>query len=180
MTAALLLAPPRPAAPPPAPSAVTAKIMIAGGRAADRAALVRALADPPPARRAPRNAPAARGRTQPAWSYGRATVGPALVLHLFGMPDPAPGEAVPRVAGALGALVLLDRDRPADARPVLDFFEDEGIAVAALTAGPAARGRRTELDLHDAVPLVACDVRDRASARAALLALLGGAVVASV
>ncbi|WP_460306815.1 hypothetical protein [Actinocorallia aurea] len=142
---------------PPAPAdlrALTARIAVTGGRPTDRAAFARAAG---------------------------TRLGPGLALDVRAATRAVPGPASPVLAGALGAVVLVDARRPGVARAALDACEDAGAAVvAAVVAGLPGAALRTALDLDEAVPLLSCDPADPGSARSVLLALLGANVVAVV
>ncbi|ROO84114.1 hypothetical protein EDD29_1631 [Actinocorallia herbida] len=151
MTASALLVPLAPAA----LGVLTARIVVAGGRAADRAAFVAAV--------------------------GGAGVrqGQGVVLDLCAARHAVP--SAPDLAGALGAVVLADPRWPGPARTVLDACEDAGVAVAVAVAdGFPHDALRAALDLDEAVPLVPCVPADPGSARAVLRALLRAGVVATV
>ncbi|WP_406725101.1 ATP/GTP-binding protein [Streptomyces sp. GD-15H] len=123
-----------------------------------------------------------RGKTTTtvAMDFGRLTVSDSLVLYLFG----APGQErfLPlwkdMTHGALGALVLADTRRLDASFPVMDLLEERGlpyaVAVNHFDDSPHFAGEeiRESLDLLPETPLVLCDARDRASASAALLALV--------
>jgi signal recognition particle receptor subunit beta len=118
--------------------------------------------------------------TTVAMDFGRITVGPDLILYLFG----APGQTRfwfmwdQLHKGAIGAVVLADVRRLPDCFPSIDFFENRRlpylVAVNCFDGAP----RYAEEDLRDAltippgVPLLLCDARDRESAKAVLIGLV--------
>ncbi|MEU4510477.1 ATP/GTP-binding protein [Nonomuraea wenchangensis] len=117
--------------------------------------------------------------TTTAIDFGRLTL-PGVVLYLFG----APGQTRFQVLweelarGALGVLVLADTRRIDDSFAVLDLVENAGIRYAvAVNHFPdspeyPAEALRQALDLDPRTPLLVCDARDPASARASLIALV--------
>lgn len=118
--------------------------------------------------------------TTVAMDFGRITVGPDLILYLFG----APGQTRfwfmwdQLHRGAIGAVVLADVRRLPDCFPSIDFFENRQVpylvAVNCFDGAP----RYTEEDLRDAltiahgVPLLLCDARDRESSKRVLIGLV--------
>ncbi|MER7362726.1 GTP-binding protein [Nonomuraea wenchangensis] len=117
--------------------------------------------------------------TTTAIDFGRLTL-PGVVLYLFG----APGQTRFQVLweelarGALGVLVLADTRRIDDSFAVLDLVENAGIRYAvAVNHFPDSpdypdEALRQALDLDPRTPLLVCDARDPASARASLIALV--------
>lgn len=118
--------------------------------------------------------------TTVAFDFGRITLGPGLVLYLFG----TPGQ--PRFwfmwdelsAGALGAVILADTRRLEDCFAAVDFYQARRIrfALAVNEFDGAHRYREAEiraaLKLARHVPVVLCDARDPRSATAVLLTLV--------
>jgi signal recognition particle receptor subunit beta len=118
--------------------------------------------------------------TTVAMDFGRITIGPDLILYLFG----APGQTRfwfmwdQLQRGAIGAVVLADVRRLTDSFPSIDFFESREIpylvAVNCFDGAP----RYTEEDLRDAltiaaaIPLMLCDARDRESSKQVLVGLV--------
>ena len=83
------------------------------------------------------------------------------------------------VRGAIGAVVLVDTRRLADASPAIDFFEDRAAAVrgrrstastACCTTASRTSARRSTIDQR--VPIVPCDARNRQSTKQALITLV--------
>ena len=70
--------------------------------------------------------------TTVAMDFGRRTIDDELVLFLFGTPGQGRFWFMwdDLARGAVGAVVLLDTRRPADAFAAIDFFEDRGIPFA--------------------------------------------------
>jgi signal recognition particle receptor subunit beta len=85
--------------------------------------------------------------------------------------------------GAIGAVVLADARRLADCFAAIDYFEHRRIpfVVADNRFNPARTHGgdelRDALALGPEVPVVACDARDRASAKATLIALVEHALI---
>jgi signal recognition particle receptor subunit beta len=130
--------------------------------------------------------PAADGKTTTtvAMDFGRITLDDQLVLFLFGMP----GQrrfwfAWPELStGAIGAVVLADVNRLADAYPVMDFFDDQAVPyVVALNTFPDRPHiddgeLRQALSFERAAPVLWCDARDREQVRAVLIAVVQHAI----
>lgn len=117
--------------------------------------------------------------TTVAMDFGRITIDNDLVLYLFGTPGQARFGFMwdDLVAGALGAVVLVDSRRLADCFYAIDYFESKGIPF--VIAVNQFEGSTTHdlddiqkaLQLDPEVLLTYCDARDRASVKAVLLAL---------
>ena len=129
--------------------------------------------------------------TTVAMDFGRITVDRDLVLYLFGTPGQERFDFMREVLGEgmLGYVCLLDgtQDDPAaGGREILDAFRamaDVPFVVAvnhrdALSDDDVA-AVRAGLEVAETVPVLAVDARDKASAKAVLLALLH-AVLAEV
>jgi uncharacterized protein len=123
----------------------------------------------------------AKNTTTVALDFGRITFpGPNLMLYLFGTPGQDRfwfmWDELSR--GALGAVVLADTRRLADAFPSVEFFERRGVRflVALNEFDGAVRYDsdevRTALDLKPEIPLVRCDAREKDSSSTALIALV--------
>jgi signal recognition particle receptor subunit beta len=118
--------------------------------------------------------------TTVAMDFGRVTLTEDIVLYLFG----APGQ--PRFAsmiedlmdGALGGVVMVDTKRIRESWDAMGRMEEAGLAyvVAVNNFADSPRFGETELraalDLDPSTPLVFCDVRERESAKAVLIALV--------
>jgi signal recognition particle receptor subunit beta len=80
--------------------------------------------------------------------------------------------------GALGAVVLVDTRRLGDCFASIDYFERRGLPfIVGVNCFEGAQVYDTEdvriaLDLDDDVPIVVCDVRERESAKQALITLV--------
>jgi len=122
--------------------------------------------------------------TTVAMDFGRITIGDELILYLFGTPGQDRFWFMwdELAYGAIGAVVLADTRRLSDCFPALDYFErfDMPFIVAVNCFDGARRYHdeevRLALDLDPRVPLVLCDARQRPSAKAVLLALVGHAM----
>ncbi|HEX6418528.1 MAG TPA: ATP/GTP-binding protein [Acidimicrobiales bacterium] len=105
--------------------------------------------------------------TTVAMDFARRTIDEELILYLFGTPGQDRFWFMwdDLVRGAVGAVVLIDTRRPADAFPAIDFFEDRDIpfVVAVNLFDGAPRhpdpAMRDALALAPDVPLVSCDAR---------------------
>ncbi|GAA2431979.1 ATP/GTP-binding protein [Actinomadura vinacea] len=159
------------------------KIVVAGGLGTGKTTLVGAVSEIPPVNTEAWMTQAARtvdpladvdGKTTTtvAMDFGRITLGPDLVLYLFG----TPGQ--PRFwpmwddlcRGASGALVLVDTRRLEMSFPAVNYFENDSdvpfIVAVNLFDGLATHPPeevREALRLPDGVPLTSCDARDRGS-----------------
>ncbi|HET6954757.1 MAG TPA: ATP/GTP-binding protein [Acidimicrobiales bacterium] len=121
-----------------------------------------------------------KSTTTVAMDFARRTIDDALILYLFGTPGQDRFWFMwdDLARGAVGAVVLIDTRRPADAFPAIDFFEDRGIPfVVAVNLFDGAT-RHSESALRDAlalpadVPLVTCDARRGGTVIAVLIALV--------
>jgi len=117
-----------------------------------------------------------RPTTTAALDFGRLTIDGDHNLLLFGTP---PSSHLPFLqddlaTGALGAVVLVDPRRPADSYPAMTAAEERGqpFVVAVNTHGRDRSQFDQALRMGPEVPVAICDVRDRASAKEALLTLL--------
>jgi signal recognition particle receptor subunit beta len=119
--------------------------------------------------------------TTVAMDFGRVTIGPEVVLYLFGAPGQRRfwGLWNGLADGAVGALVLVDTRRLENSFEVLDQLEvyKQGLPFAvAVNRFPDTlqHGRnelRQALDLLPETPIVNCDARDRRSSLDALITL---------
>lgn len=117
--------------------------------------------------------------TTVAMDFGRKTLAGQVVLYLFGTPGQDRFWFMwdELVTGALGAVVLVDSRRIADAFPSIDFFESRRIGfVVALNDFDGQQSHeiddvREALALRPDTPIVRCNAREAASVRGALIAL---------
>jgi uncharacterized protein len=118
--------------------------------------------------------------TTVAMDFGRISLSDELVLYLFGTPGQERFWFLWNglFQGALGAVVLIDTRRLAASFDVLGQLEERGVPfVVAVNRFPDSPAHpvaqlRDALDLPEAVPIVDCDARNRASSRDVLLALM--------
>ncbi len=118
--------------------------------------------------------------TTVAMDFGRVSLGPDLVLYLFG----TPGQERFRfmwddlVRGAVGAVVLVDTTRLADCFPAIDYFESRDVPfVVAINCfhgrvSHAVDEVREALQVGLGVPMILMDARDRESVRSTLIELV--------
>jgi uncharacterized protein len=122
--------------------------------------------------------------TTVAMDFGRRTIDDELILFLFGTPGQGRFWFMwdDLARGAVGAVVLLDTRRPADAFAAIDFFEDRGIpfavAVNVFDGAPThpLPELRTALALAPDVPLVTCDARAGHTVLGVLITLVEHAI----
>lgn len=121
--------------------------------------------------------------TTVAMDFGRITIRAGLSLYLFGTPGQDRFWFLwdELCQGALGAVVLADTRRLEDSFPAVDFFEHRRIPfVVAVNCFPGARSYGADdvsraLDLDPGTPVVLCDARDRDSGKEVLIRLVGHA-----
>ncbi|MDG9706285.1 ATP/GTP-binding protein [Streptomyces sp. DH37] len=118
--------------------------------------------------------------TTVAMDFGRITLNDRLVLYLFGTPGQQRFWFLWNgvIAGALGAVVLVDTRRLEESFPAMDRLEQGGVPfVVAVNNFPDApvhpvSDLRSALDLSERVPVVNCDARRLESSRDVLLTLM--------
>ncbi|GAA3100226.1 ATP/GTP-binding protein [Streptomyces rectiviolaceus] len=118
--------------------------------------------------------------TTVAMDFGRISISEELVLYLFGTPGQERFWFLWNglFEGALGAVVLLDTRRLEVSFDVIGRLEERGVPfVVAVNDFPDAphhsmEALRRALDLDEAVPMLKCDARQRASSRDTLLTLM--------
>jgi signal recognition particle receptor subunit beta len=125
--------------------------------------------------------------TTVALDFGRITIREDLWLYLFGTPGQDRFWFMwdELALGALGAVVLADTRRLQDCFPAVDYFEQRSLPfVVAVNCFDGARRHdpvkvRRALGLNEAIPLVMCDARNRASVKEVLTTLVTHAVGAT-
>ena len=121
-----------------------------------------------------------KATTTVAMDFGRVTLDSDLILYLFGSPGQHRFWFMwdDLVRGAIGAVVLVDTRRLADCFAAVDFFEDRGLPyVVGLNCFDGVLSHRVEdvreaMAIDSAVPIVACDARQRESTKQTLIALV--------
>ncbi|WP_214370469.1 GTP-binding protein [Pseudonocardia sp. H11422] len=121
-----------------------------------------------------------KATTTVAMDFGRVSLDSDLILYLFGTPGQHRFWFMwdDLVRGAIGAVVLVDTRRLADSFAAIDFFEDRRLPyVVGLNAFDGLIQHRVEdvreaMSIDPSVPIVACDARDRASTKHALITLV--------
>ncbi|MFI7612546.1 GTP-binding protein [Nonomuraea terrae] len=122
--------------------------------------------------------------TTVALDFGRITIREGLWLYLFGTPGQDRFWFMwdELALGALGAVVLADTRRLQDCFPAVDYFEQRGIPfVVGVNCFEGSRRYdpdkvRRALGLNPSIPIVLCDVRERASVKEVLTTLVTYAV----
>jgi uncharacterized protein len=118
--------------------------------------------------------------TTVAMDFGRVSLDSDLILYLFGTPGQHRFWFMwdDLVRGAIGAVVLVDTRRLADAFTSIDFFEDRQLPyVVAVNCFDRVLHHRVEdvrdaLTIEQTVPIVTCDARNRESTTETLITLV--------
>jgi len=169
--------------------------VVSGGFGVGKTTLISSISEIPPVRTEEVMTEASEGvdpapvpgktTTTVAFDFGRLTLDEDFQLFLFGTPGQGRfwfmWDDVCR--GALGALVLADTNRIADAFPVIDYFERETDMPFAVAVNwwngeetHALAEVRQALALSDRIPLLPIDARDKVSVNVALQDLMGYAI----
>ena len=123
--------------------------------------------------------------TTVAMDFGRLTLGPDMVLYMFGTPGQDRFLFLwdELVRGAVGGIVLVDTRRVEDCFPAVDYFEQRNVPfVVAVNVFDGAvlhplDAVRDALSISADVPMFHTDARERTSTKDALLTLVQHALV---
>lgn len=118
--------------------------------------------------------------TTVAMDFGRVSLDSDLILYLFGTPGQHRFWFMwdDLVKGAIGAIVLVDTRRLADAFASIDFFDDRKLPYIVVVNSfdgvmhHDMEDVREALTIDESVPMISCDARHKDGTKRALISLV--------